>query len=305
MRPIAKQQDVLRFPLNELLGTPANVRLLRVLAGEVSGPVGAPEAADLVGLTEAGARRALRKLERTGFVELVGGGRAQRFQLRDSGPLSAAIRSLFRVERERYQQLVRRLREVLGELPEVDAAWIDAWPGEAGEPLHVGILGDSRSLVYLEDQVRQRIAEVERAHDLTIEIHLFTRADLATVPPNALLLAGHSGGSPTRGGTRHQDRDHRAAAMSRIIADLLDRDASLLNRARNHVAFLIEQDQGPATHDLREWRDILSEYSLRRLKDFLASDAARAQRLRQSSPFFAVLTSEQREYLLDRLDSGA
>jgi hypothetical protein len=37
MRPIVSEQDPLRYPLNELLGTRAHVRLLRVMANEVDG----------------------------------------------------------------------------------------------------------------------------------------------------------------------------------------------------------------------------------------------------------------------------
>ena len=73
MRPIATDQDLLRFPLNDVLGAEANVRLLRVLADDVVGPIGVPEAAEQTGLTETGARRALRRLEKTGFVQRFGG----------------------------------------------------------------------------------------------------------------------------------------------------------------------------------------------------------------------------------------
>ena len=78
MRPIATNQNLLKFPLNELLSKEANVRLLRVLADDVVGPIGVPEAAEKAGLTEAGARRALRRLERTGFVQSHGGRRTGR-----------------------------------------------------------------------------------------------------------------------------------------------------------------------------------------------------------------------------------
>lgn len=37
MRPIAFEQDPLRFPLNEILGTQAHVRLIRVMAVELEG----------------------------------------------------------------------------------------------------------------------------------------------------------------------------------------------------------------------------------------------------------------------------
>ena len=307
MRPIASEQDILQFPLNELFGTPANVRLLRLLAEQVSGPVGVPEAAVQTGLTQAGARRALRRLERTGFVEQLGGGRGQRFVLRETdGPLALEISTLFRRERERYQQLVGQLRAVLRELPEIQVAWVEVAPTEAGQPLHLGVLSDPRALEYLEEQVRQRVADIERQHDLTIEIHAFAQADAPDVPwSDKLLLAGHVPGGSRQAGMGHEDRDKRAAAMSRAIASFLERDASLLRRAKSHVEFLLEQDQGAASHDLREWSDILSGYSQRRIRDFLIAETPRARRLRQSSPFFAVLTPGQRDEVLDELEKQA
>ena len=124
MRPIAIDQNVIRYPLNELLGTPANVRLMRVLAEEVIGPIGASEAAEMTGLTLAGARRALVKLAKTGFVQRVGGGRSQRYLLRESDPITKIIRELFRNESKRYQVLRSQIREVLENLTEIQAAWI-------------------------------------------------------------------------------------------------------------------------------------------------------------------------------------
>ena len=49
MRPISGEQDIVRYPLNELLGTHANVRLLRVLIEGVDGPVSVGEAAAQAG----------------------------------------------------------------------------------------------------------------------------------------------------------------------------------------------------------------------------------------------------------------
>ena len=50
MRPIVSDQNSLRNPLNELMGTQALVRLLRVLANEVDGPLTAPNAAEHAGI---------------------------------------------------------------------------------------------------------------------------------------------------------------------------------------------------------------------------------------------------------------
>lgn len=308
MRPIATDQDYLRAPLNDLLGTPGHVRLLRLLAVEVSEPVGAPEAAEHTGLTETGARRALRRLAATGFVEQIGAGRGQRFQLRDSDPLSRQLRTLFATERDRYDSLLHQLRELLSGLPEVELAWVDDPPAEAGQPLHIGVLADAEALSYLGDQIRRRLVDIEGAFDLTIEVRTFSSADMPEVHwPTTTLLAGHLEPAADRAPTSrsHANRIARSKVVSEAIARLLDEDPSLLRRAQRHLDFLLERDQGPAAHDLREWQDILAHYSKRRVKDFLVAESPRAQRLRQSSPFLAVLTAEQREQVLDAVEREA
>ena len=302
MRPIAVEQDTLRYPLNDLLGTAANVRLLRLLTEGAAGPIGAGEAARRTGLTEAGARRALIRLAKTGFVQRIGGGRYQQYGLREGEPLIEQIRRLFHTEDERYHSFTSRIKRVLAELPEVQIAWVDASPSSPGQPFHIGIVSDSQSLTYLSEQVRQRIEEVEVAFDTTIELHTFSRADAPVVNwDTAQLLAGH----PDRvlpgreaGGSEHVARDHRAAKLSEAIVELLERDPSLIRRASRHVELLLREDQGMASHDLKEWSSILSRYSRQRLSEFLLSDTPRARRLRRSSPFFAVLSADERDEVL-------
>lgn len=305
MRPIAKEQDTLRYPLNELLGTRANVRILRLLAEEVSGPISAPEAAEQTGLTEAGARRALQGLVKTGFVERFGTGRAQQFRLRGSEPLTEGLRDLFRTERDRYQSFISNLRDALEAFSEIQVAWIDDPPTDVGQPLHIGLIANSRALSYLSDAIRQRILIAEEQYDVTIEIHSFSRADAPNVDwQSVTFLAGHAGDltTTTDSSATHSDRLDRAARLSGVIAEMLDRDPSLKRRAERHLDALLIQDQGSASHDLREWREILSHYSNQRIKDFLVADTPRSQRLRQSSPFFAVLTADERERILDAVE---
>lgn len=307
MRPIAVEQDALRYPLNDLLGTQANVRLLRFLMEGAEGPVGAAEAAHRTGLTEAGARRALTRLAKTGFVRRVGGGRYQQYELRTGDPLIERLQELFRTEDDRYRSFLTRLRDLLTGLREVRTAWIDSSPSSPGEPLHIGVLSDSRSLAYLGEQIRKRIEDIEADFDTTIEVHAFSRADVPHLNWNdVLLLAGRPNElhpESQRGPVRHEDRDRRAAKLSQAISELLDRDPTLIKRAARHVEVLLQSEQGMASHDLEEWRSILARYSRQRIIDFLVSDTPRAQRLRQSSPFFAVLTGDERDKVL-RLMEG-
>jgi hypothetical protein len=203
---------------------------------------------------------------------------------------------------------VSRLREVFGSFAEIGVAWIDEAPKEAGRPLHIGFIADVRALTYLSTEVRKRIVDIEEAFDIMVEIHSFSRADAPDVPwDRTVLLAGHQPravAESNRGTTSHSTRLDRSVKVSGAIAEMLDRDPSLLRRAERHIELLLATEQGPASHDIQEWQDILAHYSRQRIKDFLVSDSARAQRLRQSSPFFAVLSAEEREALLDVLEDG-
>jgi len=304
MRPIATEQNAIRYPLNELLGTPANVRLMRILAEEVIGPIGASEAAERTGLTLAGARRALLRLVKTGFVQRIGGGRSQRYVLRESDTITNTIRELFRNESKRYRELKTQVRVALENLPEIQAAWIDSPPTQVGKPLQIGILTDSRSLAYLGDQARKRLAEIEREFDVTIEIRTFSQADAPEVfLEGAELLAGYIDTGTISSDRTHAERDEKASKFSVAIAEILDSDPSLIKRASRYLEFLLEDNQGTASHDLREWQDILTHYSTQRIKDFLVAETPRAKRLRQSSPFFAALDHRERDKVTAAADN--
>ncbi len=302
MRPIATQLNATRYPLDEVLGAPANVRLLRVLADFVTGPVSASDAAQLSGLTPAGARRALQRLVRTGLIRRVGGSRSPLFELREKDLLTIRIRELFRCENERYRSFLERLKGLFTKLPEVRVAWIDAPPGEAGRPFHIGVLSDSRSLNYLGEQIRQRIGDIERDFDVVLEIHLFSGADAPKVDWDTVdLLAGYPKSGARPAGPTMVDQDGRSVRLNAAVARLIDEDPGLLRRATKHLEQLIKTEQGSAAHDLREWQDILKNYSPQRVRDFIVSDTPRAQRLRRSSPFFAVLSPDERSKLFDEL----
>jgi hypothetical protein len=83
------------------------------------------------------------------------------------------------------------------------------------------------------------------------------------------------------------------------LAAVLEKDASLVRRAKDHIDRLLKENHGAAAKDLLEWRNILDTYSIRRLVQFLTSPSERAYRLRQSNPFFAVLSEAERKQLND------
>ena len=90
--------------------------------------------------------------------------------------------------------------------------------------------------------------------------------------------------------------------LSRKLAKAIEQDTSLLRRAKEHIDRLLKEDQGTAIRDLMEWHDILDMYSIQRLSRFFTSSSERANRLRQSNPFFAILNSDERAQLVDDLE---
>jgi hypothetical protein len=288
-----------------MLGTEANVRLLRVLAAEVNGALGAPDLADRTGLSLPGARKALRALVTSGIVRPIGSGRAVQYALAESGDLAQSVAALFRAERERYDQLLHALRTALDALPHPPrSAWLLGTPRQPWDALVLGILHTSKQLESSVSNLRHTLEELEAAYDVSIEIEAYTRADLPDYDEEEIrLLTGlpiaetrqaHHAGLPS-----HEDVERRALRRAEAVSLLVAQDRSLLRRAKEHVERVLESPQGTAQHDLREWRGILQSYSVPRLQRFLTSASPRSVRLRSSCPFFAVLTNMQRRRLLE------
>ena len=89
---------------------------------------------------------------------------------------------------------------------------------------------------------------------------------------------------------------------SRQLAEAIEQDTSLVRRAIEHADRLLKADQGTANRDIREWSDILKMYSIQRLSRFLTSSSERANRLRQSNPFFAILNTDELARLINNLE---
>ncbi len=310
MRPIVSEQNPLRYPLNELFGTRAHVRLLRVMANEVDGPLTTSDVAKRAGLTVPGAQKALERLLRSGFISRVGGGRKHQYEIRCSDRLMQITLELFQVENQRYEQLLATIKKEIKHLtPHAHAAWIQPLPKETGEPLTLGLLHETRHLTNCLRQLRTKLNQVEHLFNLTIELEGYTKADISDlkfrdvtplygIMPSSNRLTRQHVKSPLT----HREKDRRLLALSRKLAKAIEQDTSLLRRAKNHIDRLLNEDQGSASRDLTEWRDILHMYSIQRLSRFIASASERADRLRQSNPFFAILNSDERARLANGLE---
>jgi DNA-binding Lrp family transcriptional regulator len=292
MRPIAARQSSLRFPLNEVLGTPGQVRLLRVLATDAASSLAPQEAAARTGMTESGARKALRRLERTGIVENVGDGRAHRYVLRREGGLAERIARLFESEQRGSDALIQAIRRVLrGLSTPPKTAWVTQSVEGWADSLEVGVFLDEGSERGFLRELRHRLGGIEADFGVSLEVRFFSHAQLADIDwSRAMPLLG----TPVADGPSLNPRSPQFASA---LVSMLEEDLSLLKRARDHVDWELKHRHPGNGHDLWEWRKVLDTFPLPRLLHFLESDSPLAVRLRQSSPFPAVLSQEEHDRL--------
>ncbi|MDP2232337.1 MAG: winged helix-turn-helix domain-containing protein, partial [Actinomycetota bacterium] len=292
-----------RYALDELLGTSAQLRVVRFLTSQATRPSSAPEIATATGLTGQGVRNALQRLVGLGYVVRTGGGRTQLYAFRDDEALQSALRRLFDVERARQDGLIRDLRSAFAGIAGVRTAWVKSWPSAAREPLEVGVVADADFMAEVRVSSRAAVAPLEAKYDLVVEVSQSTSVDAPAVDARSVtLLVGLPPGSGNARVAPRVTGQQRAERVSRAIAEQLKQDPALRMRARNHIDWLLQEDQGAATQDLLEWRQILDTYSDERLFDFVRSSSPRADRLNQSSPFVPALTPLQMDWLLARVE---
>ena len=304
MRPPRIQRNTLKYPLDDILGTPALVRLIRVLVHDVGGPVSVTDAAKMAGLSTTGARKALETLGRLDIAVRVGTGRAQKFGPKLDNPYLTLFRQLFEMEQKQYEDLIQALRQAVG-LPETRDAWIREPPGESSQSLEIDVVAETKAVSWIGSELRSRLIRTEKRFDLIIELNVFTLAD-SPIPPDNVIMLWVSGDTASvnrpQGAQFHAESAERSLRMARAIADLIKTDPSLARRALQYTNRLLHEGQGTANSDIGEWRQLLETYSTERLRDLLVSRSSRAERLRRSSPFFAVLTPDERDRMMVEME---
>ena len=171
----------------------------------------------------------------------------------------------------------------------------------------MGVLHETRCLANYIHRLWTHLNRVERTFDITIELKGYTKADIPDLnADHVTLLFGmmpfpdkYSRDLHTKPAT-HQEKDRQMLVLSHQLAEAIEKDTSLVRRAKEHVQRMLKNDHGSATKDIEEWRNILESYSIRRLSRFLTSTSERANRLRQSNPLFAILSPEERYRLLNK-----
>lgn len=320
----SEKQGHFRTPLNRILGTAANVRVLRVLT-DTQTPLSKPEVARRAALNPSGVRRTLDDLIVCGIVEEVGAGSQRPVQLRRSYALAQPLEELFQAERNRVDEFYRTLRSSIVEhSDQVRAAWIQGplanGQDELGDPVVIGVLANSDVLGELTSELTHLLTPIGGRHEVRIEVKGYTLPDLLALPdsetheltetlpllgaPPEAYLEDEAETEESDPSTRtHEDIDQQALEYGRAIADHLAHDPTLLERAQRFIDRRIAQAAASERNELREWALLLESISLPRLQEFLVSESERAERLRQTLPFLDVLSNEERNQIRSQIDS--
>jgi len=319
MRPPAERQSSLRAPLNRVLGTEANVRILRVLC-EAKTPLGKGEVARRAQLNPSGVRRALADLIACGVVENVGVPARQPVRMRKDHSLVSALGDLFQAERERVDGVLESLRQGVASLrPPPMSAWIQGAVARGCDGLHdplvLGILTSATYAASHRSQLQSLMHELLSDPDVVVEPRVFTLADLESsatiaqdlenivllVAPHPLqLLEARRAELPALLRRSHLDRDRQSLELARAIAERIAADPGLIPRAVDRLKQRLAHASPGERHELKEWLDLLENRSAAQVGRLLVDHGERAARLRQSLPFLDVLSESERAELLAR-----
>lgn len=287
------------------------MRLLRVLATDAGEPILPAEAARLSGMTESHARKILNRLARTGLVEERPGDRGTRFALSRQGSLAREVVRLFEVERDRANQLQQSLKRTVRSVPQSpEMAWVQEFLAGWVDCQEIAVFyGEEPPAEWVTD-LQSQLVKVEEEFEVMLQVQPFSGAELAEVdwarvvmlvgqPPFQVARAreeeGLDGGSASPEGKLNP----RSPEFSGALVALLEENLSVLRRARDKVRGELDGRPNGHAHDLWEWQKILDTFSLPRLLNFLGSETPRAVRLRECSPFPAVLSEEEQARLAE------
>jgi hypothetical protein len=258
---------------------------------------------------------AVEKLEYAGMLERVGTGSRTQIRLRRAHPLATAVRDLFQAERARVERVLEDLKAVAREhRQKADAIWLEgpvaAAPDDSDETLRIGVLATSDRVDAVVDDLRERMGELMRREDVTIEVRGWTKADLEAMAHErrqsleiAIPLLGTPPGVVTdgapvkRGRSRSHDKiDAELRDRGRRIAQVLARKPELVGQAQEELTKRLTRATPQEARTLREWQQLLEGLSLQRLRRWLINPGEQATRLRQSMPIaFLKAGSEPQE----------
>ncbi len=154
-------QSIQRYPLTAILGTEANVRLLRELSRH-GGQLSAPSLVQRTGLAKTSVWAGLAALEQAGAVAIAGSGRARLYNIRADHPLRAALDALFEAEERRFDAILEAVRAAArGYGRRILAVWIygSAARGEdrVGSDLDIAVVAANDAVAAVSEAMRDAL----------------------------------------------------------------------------------------------------------------------------------------------------
>lgn len=103
----------------------------------------------------------------------------------------------------------------------------------------------------------------------------------------------------------HELVDERSRELHMLIASKLRREPALLGQVREQLKeWIVAAKRSPRRRlALQEWKDLLDQQPLSRVLLLLESEDEKACRMRQSSPFTALLTERERARIFQKYDA--
>ena len=311
MKNSGNQQSFLMHPLTSILGSKGHVIVLRELIRSTH-PLSHSELLERTDLSRQGVYDITKRLVETGVATYTGSGRQQLVELREKYPLYKELVNLFSMETQRYEDLVDTLRSIVRNLEkQPESVWIFGrtvrGEDEYGDPVQIAVLGKLKTVDSLTGEFREKLIQdkVESNFDVTIDIRGVTVADLETRPSLTEEGMIHLWGidpkeylNPQRDESdsvkSHKDHDERSLEESKIWTELLKSNPEIIPKTLSLLDKQIDKTSTGEKLELLEWKNLLENSSFQRLKKFIESDSERAVRLRQSIPFWQVLTENEK-----------
>jgi len=318
MRPVADTTSALKTPLNEIMGYQGNIRLLRCLS-ERTTSMSFAELAEQTGISLPGVHKAVARLEANGIIAFHGSGRQQLITLRKEYPLYNAITELFKSESKRFDSLKNTIRQEIKKYErQLRSAWMYGKVAQGkdkyGDPVQIALLGDAAIVDQITEELRKQIRDcgIESKYDATIEITGLSQADLEASKKTIIggydVLAGmdpifftaEQRKTPAHV-IKHADLDNQSLEAGKAWGKLLKKYPEIISRTIDHLENRIPESDSGTGRELQEWKHLLESMSVQRLVKFLSSDSERSVRLRQSNPFWQVITEHEKARLYQLL----
>lgn len=111
--------------LEWMLGSPANVRVLRELCLRNEAALSGPVLADMTRLSRPAVWKALKDLTASGIVAASGSARSLNYSLDRGHPFASSLTELFSTEFRRFQEFLKAVKRTAGRFaPEIEAVWL-------------------------------------------------------------------------------------------------------------------------------------------------------------------------------------